>query len=140
MTDIPVKNQVNKIVGELNGFNMDGWGEVVNGPSTFECTAGLLRQGRSVIMGWTDEQMSHFDILFTYNPVIRGNIQGGLNEAELAPYIFVSIMRLGAFAFKVKRTPALSPDYIAEKLGLAYGNATSRKLATLVNGVIRELI
>ena len=37
-------------------MNVDDYGEIVNGPYTYKGIAGRLKEGESVIIGWTDEK------------------------------------------------------------------------------------
>lgn len=113
-------------------MNYDEYGEVINGASTFVTIADQLREFEHLMIGWTDEAGTHFDILFANGSEFEGaNHQGGIRPNDL----FISIMRLGAFGFK--RDVELHPDYVAEKLGC--GGITAKKLSELINGVIAEL-
>ena len=47
-------------------MNVDDYGEIVNGPYTYKGIAGRLKEGESVIIGWTDEKYTHLDLLFNY--------------------------------------------------------------------------
>ena len=113
----------------------DDYGEVVNGEDTYSDIAGTLRaMGRPVLVGWTDEKGTHYDILFTLSVSFAGtNIQGGIRSEDL----FVSIMRKGAFAFEID-FKEIHPSYYAEKLAID-SRVTAEKLAELINNV-RELL
>lgn len=110
----------------------DPYREVVNGEGTYRAIAEHLRQEESVLVGWTDGQMTHLDILFSVNPVAYGsNIQGGVRPRDL----FVSVMRWGSFGFELN-TDDTHPGYIDEKLGnRASFGPTAEPLAELINGV-----
>lgn len=117
-------------------MNYDTYGEVINGEDTYRNIAQYLKLGQPVLIGWTDEQSTHFDILFTLGAkVIGANIQGGVRGTDL----FISIMRLGAFGFEIEHT-ATSGGYYAEKLSSYIGTTTSEKLAELFNGVKSYLL
>lgn len=116
----------------------DEFGEVINAPETYKGIAEELKDN-AVLVGWTDEMSTHFDILFTLNALPYGtNIQGGIRPRR---DLFVSIMRWGAFAFEVADRD-LHPGYLDEKLSVRgpMGQATSGKLAELINGVKKELL
>ena len=115
-------------------MNKDEYGEIVNGYDTVIEISKRLKEGQSVIIGWTDEKYTHLDLLFNYNSYKEGILQRGLRGSEL----FVSIIGLGAFGFDVKDRE-IYKGYILEKLNIR-GEPTTSKLAELVNGVIKELI
>lgn len=116
-------------------MKVDEYGEVINGQATYDEIVANLVLGRSIMIGWTDEQMSHFDILFSFRAGRYGSqIQGGLRpETDL----LVSIMRVGAFGFEVNASE-LHPGYVGEKLFMS--GTTCEKLTELINGVKKELI
>lgn len=108
--------------------------EITNSEETYEDIADILKEHGSMLIGWTDEIYTHYDILFLYKTRFYGtNIQGGIKSGDL----FVSIMRKGAFAFKVNDNKK-SSGYIAEKLNLS-NNETTEKLTELINGVMKEI-
>lgn len=113
-------------------LNYDEYGEVINGELTYAAIAQHLIHG-SAIIGWNDEEFTHYDILFTLMPFKAGMLQGGLHQGR---NLFVSIMRVGAFGFDIAR-PDTHPSYYAEKLGL--DSTTAGKVADLINGIKREL-
>lgn len=121
--------------------NFDAWQEVVNGSETYAVIASELADHQCCIVGWTDCQSTHLDVLFTLSPNQFGSVQGGIRGAG---YLFVTIIRCGAFAFKVGRTKPLHSSYIAEKLGIPdhdphQPNVTLKALTELINGVLEEL-
>lgn len=120
-------------------FKLDDWNEVVNGEDTYQEIASQIAAGITPIIGWSDGQGTHFDILFVKGGVDCPNpahLQGGIRPSDL----FVSIMRMGAFGFEVNDLEK-HPGYIEEKL--ARGNhlgATAKPLADLINGVILKML
>ena len=116
-------------------MNQDTYGEILNGEETYKEIAGLLLKNKSILVGWTDQKGSHFDILFVLNPEFFGtNIQGGLRQDDL----FVGVMRRGIFGFIIKDEDT-HYGYIGEKLNMR-SNITTEKLAELINGVKKELV
>ena len=116
---------------------VDAYGEITNSDETYSAIAYGLDVHGSVIVGWTDGDGTHYDILFAAFPEQFGTLQGGMRGSS---DLFVSIMRKGAFGFKCDREKS-HPSYIAEKLGLAEYSASSTvaKLADLINGVRRAV-
>lgn len=113
--------------------NIDEYGEVINGELTYRWVSLYLRQHQSVLIGWTDEVGTNFDILFSCSPRVSGSIQGGLSRHEL----FISIMRIGAYGFNVNGGQ-IHQMYISEKLNIPEV-PTLYKLTELINGVIAYL-
>lgn len=114
-------------------MNKTEYNEIINGTETYKEIANKLKQDIPVIIGWTDEEYTHLDILFTYQ-VYReyGNyLQRGLMPTDL----FVSIFNCGAFGFEVDREKSVG--YISEKLGV--DGETAEKLTELINEIINEL-
>jgi len=116
--------------------NYDAYGEVINGQETYDAVASALNSGLSILLGWTDNQSTHYDILFTLNAVSCGtNIQGGIRPTR---DLFVSIMRKGSFAFNIANTDT-DASYYAEKLYID-STETSKALAELINGIKQSLV
>lgn len=115
-------------------MNIDDYGEIINGPYTYKGIANRLKEGESVIIGWTDEEYTHLDLLFNFKTYKEGMLQRGLRGNEL----FVSIIGLSAFGFDVKDRE-IHEGYISQKLNI-HGEPTVSKLAELINGIIRGLI
>lgn len=117
-------------------MTFDEYNEVTLSEETCIAIADRLNEGKAVMIGWTDEESSHFDILFTFTADKYGPVQGGIS-----PYsdLFVSIMRKGAFAFAVGKESDSSPAYYAEKLFFNEAGSTVQKLAQLINGVRQKL-
>lgn len=115
-------------------MNKDEYGEIINGAETYLEIADKLKRREAVVIGWTDELDTHYDILFT-NGAYKQNgnlLQRGLKGNEL----FVSIMGKGAFGFDSNTLK--ERGYIAEKLNLGISE-TTQKLTDLINGIIAEL-
>ena len=111
----------------------DGFGEIINDYDTFKSIGHDLKDKTSVIIGWTDDGGTHYDILFTYRAKSYGILQGGVS----GDYLFVSIMRKGAFGFDVVAEDTTA-EYYGEKLFVS-GIETQKKLADLINGVKKQL-
>lgn len=112
----------------------DDYGEVINGPETYKDIATELQGGHSVLIGWTDQASTHYDVLFTRGALKYGTIQGGLQRGDL----FVSVMRIGAFGFEVHAGPSLHPSYVSEKLFI-HNLVTATALTELIEGVKGQL-
>lgn len=113
-------------------MNKNEYGEVINGIDTYREIAKYIFSGESVGIGWTDEDCTHFDIIFTLGIEKYGLFQGGIKCNDL----FVSIIRWSSYGFKADAIK--SETYIQEKLMLN-DNITGKKVAELVNGVIEYL-
>lgn len=114
----------------------DNYDEIINGQETYRTIAAKLLQGDSVLIGWTDEEFTHMDILFTLSAYVpyKNTIQGGLRANDL----FISIMRVGSFGFDTHNTKHY--NYYAEKLKYEKEPEYFKvKLAELFNGVIEYL-
>jgi hypothetical protein len=109
----------------------DEWREVINAPETYREIAENVREFGASCVGWTDDRrVTHYDVLFAVGP-IHGTLQGIHRLAQRDRHLlFVSVFRLGAFAFEIEDIP-LHPSYISEKLNIS----APEDLATLINGV-----
>lgn len=114
-------------------FNKNEYDEIINGEGTYKVIAGNLKQGLSVFIGWTDNIYTHYDILFTYKALGTGGYQQGLRTSDL----FVSIMSIGSFGFKIDDMK--SAGYIAEKIFHGRLDKSVVALTELINGVLNEL-
>lgn len=115
-------------------MDYDIYGEVINGERTYEWIANDLKEGLCVLIGWTDQNSTHFDILLKRGVQKYGtNIQGGIKGSDL----FISIMRRGAFGFEPDHLTT-SGGYYDEKLGGGMGD-TREALAELINGIKSKL-
>lgn len=122
---------IDRYTNELMKY--DKYGEVINHPDTYEAIANNLKAYCNTLVGWTDGNMTHFDVLFTVNVEGYGNFQGGVRAKDL----FVSVMRRGAFGFEKEKIDTHA-GYYDEKLGGGMGS-TSEALAELINGVKKLL-
>ena len=113
-------------------MNKDDYNEIINGIKTYKAIAEKLLKARSVIIGWTDEDMTHYDILFTYGAYkeMDNLLQRGLHGREL----FVSIIGKGSFGFNVDSYDK-EAGYVGQKLNVT-GKETNEKLAELINEII----
>lgn len=109
----------------------DVYGDVVNSSDTYKWVAIEVQRKASLIIGWTDQQGTHYDILFALPRFIENNrLQGGLSGLEL----FVSVVRVGCFGFEIKENADTHKNYYEEKIGLG-----SDEAAELINNVRSEL-
>ena len=115
----------------------DDYDEVTNSPETYNEIAQCVRM-TPVIVGWTDEDGSHYDLLFAYRPGQFGNIGHGIPTVIIS--LFVGVIGVGCFAFSAEHHDT-HPSYYAEKLGLTEieNSSTMVKLAELINGVRKAL-
>ena len=118
-------------------MNKDEYGEIINGESTFRTIANDLLNGNSVIIGWTDEEYDHRDILFTLKPKKYGTLQRGLNFNS---HLYISIMNFSCMGLLIEWKTNNKKDngYIMEKLRLN-DNSCDNKICELINGVIEYL-
>jgi hypothetical protein len=115
----------------------DSYGEVINSLTTYVVVTETLKRDGSVLIGWTDGEYTHLDVLFVLRPHKFGNIQRGLQHTHRL--LFVSVIGFGTFGFDVfDRNGDLFPSYVGEKLGLGE-NVTTEALTTLINEVIERL-
>lgn len=113
-------------------MNKNGYGEIINGKSTYKMIADLLSIGETIGIGWTDELDTHLDIIFKLGLDAKsGDFQRGIKPN----YLFVSIVDHTCYGFM----PDTIKDgtYIQEKLNM--NNDCGDKLAELINGIIGEL-
>ena len=117
-------------------MNKDKWGEIINGKETFTKIADDLVKRGSCIIGWTDQEYDHRDILFTYMPKQHGNLQRGLRWC----YLYVSIMSMSSMGFliEINTDNRKENSYLKEKLNL-HDSSCDDKICDLINGVIEEL-
>ena len=106
----------------------DNYGEVINDKITYEYIVYILNSGGNILIGWTDENASHYDILFSLIERSFGTIHGGVKVKDLS----VSVMCRGAFSFSLDNDK-LSGAYITDKLGV---QGSEKEFEELVNGVI----
>ena len=118
-------------------MNKDKYGEIINGNETYSVIADKLINGKSVIIGWTDEGCDHRDILFTLRPQKYGTLQRGLNFSS---HLYISIMDFSCMGFLIESDTdnIKHPSYIKEKLRLN-DNSCDDKICELINGVIEYI-
>ena len=114
-------------------MNIDIYGEIINGEDTYREIAKNLMKGESVGIGWTDEDSTHFDIIFTLGIKKYGLFQRGIKANDL----FVSIIDWSSYGFRTDDVKL--GGYIQEKLRLSNYDITGEKVKELVNGVIECL-
>ena len=114
-------------------MNVDEYGEIINGENTYREIAKNLMEGESVGIGWTDENSTHFDIIFTLGIAKYGLFQRGIKANDL----FVSIIGWSSYGFKTDDIKL--GGYIQEKLRLSDYDITGEKVKELINGVIECL-
>ena len=117
-------------------MNFDEYEEIINGEETYKNIAReLLEYGRCII-GWTDEEYDHRDILFTYKPHKHGNLQRGLRWT----YLYIGIIDFSCMGFLIESNTdnRKHNTYIMEKLRLS-DNHCDNKICDLINGVIHEI-
>jgi len=118
-------------------MNMDIYGEVINGEDTYYTIAKNLLDTGKCIIGWTDQEYDHRDIMFVYKPTyLGGTLQRGLRPY----YLYVSIMSFSCMGFLIEKNTDNRKDngYIMEKLQL-HNNHCDRAICDLINGVIEQL-
>lgn len=113
-------------------MNYDLYGEVINGESTYKRIAKELKEGLSVGIAWSDEDFTHYDIIFNLSLNVKaGYFQRGLKQ----DYLYISIIDYTSYGFSPYEEK--HPEYIKEKIRLT--NISGDKIAELINGIIREL-
>lgn len=118
-------------------MNIDEYNEVINGEKTFAEIAKCLINDGKCIIGWTDEQCDHRDILFTFEPKHLGGV---LQRGLIWCYLYVSIMDFSSMGFLIEddNNNVKSNEYIKEKLRL-HDNHCDEAICDLINGVISQL-
>lgn len=80
-------------------MNYNEYEEVINGEKTYKKIAKELNNDKCVLIGYSDEKFTHYDILFKYAVEKYGQVQRGLKVF----YLYMSIIGLGAFAFRTDK-------------------------------------
>lgn len=114
-------------------YNKNLYDEVINGNETYKAIATNIKKGVSTFISWTDNDSTHYDVLFTYGCVGSGGYQRGLRVTDL----FISVMSIGSFGFKIDDMK--SAGYIAEKIFHGRLDKSVVALTELINGVLNEL-
>ena len=117
-------------------MTMDEYEQVINSEETYKKIAETLLDTGKCIIGWTDQQYDHRDILFTFQPKQYGYLQRGLRWC----YLYISIIDCSCMGFLIEdRTNNYKhPSYIMEKLRLN-DNPCDNKICDLINGVIKYI-
>lgn len=114
-------------------MNMDSYGEIIFGDNTCKEIAKILKDGKNVLIGFTDEEYEHRDIFFSYMTTEKvGYVQRGIKSNSL----FVGIIPDKFYGFRTDTEKA--KGYIEEKLNISYEPMLT-KLTDLINGVIKCL-
>lgn len=112
-------------------MNCDEFGEIINGNKTYKTVAEDLKNGHAVLIGWTDKEFTHYDVLLQYTAKFYGtNIQRGMKPY----YLYVSVLGIAATGFEINSEKSIG--YVQEKLNMT---SDCTKLAELINGIIRGL-
>lgn len=114
-------------------INENEYKEAINGKDTYKVIARDLLNGSNVFIAWTDNEFTHYDILFTYKAVGNRGFQGGLRPSDL----FISVMGIGSFGFKIDTYKSVG--YIAEKIFRGRIDSSVSALTELINGVLKEM-
>lgn len=113
-------------------MNNNEYGEIINGERTYQTIASRLLNGDTVGIGWTDEDFTHFDIIFKLGLDCKcGDFQRGIRQF----YLFVGIIDHTFYGFSTDSTK--KGCYIQEKLRM--NNSCGDKVAELINGIIECL-
>lgn len=118
-------------------MNFDKYNEVINGEHTYNTIAKTLLDTGKCIIGWTDQDYDHRDILFTYKPKhLGGELQRGMRWC----YLYISIIDHTSMGLLIESNTdnTKHETYLMEKLRLS-DNSCDKKICELVNGVIREI-
>ena len=114
-------------------MNTNNYDEVIYGEDTCKEIASILKEGKNVLIGFTDEECEHRDIFFSYlNTKKVGYIQRGIDEFDL----FVGIVPDKFYGFRVDTIKA--KGYIEEKLNISYEPMLT-KLTDLINEICKEI-
>ena len=122
-------------------LNRDTYDEVINGPDTYREIAYYLYdngsdESKSILIGWTDGDVDHRDILFTYRVQHTGNHQRGMRWC----HFFVGIVDCTCYGFTIELCTdnRKGVSYLMEKLRLR-DNHCDKAICELVDGIIHEL-
>lgn len=117
------------------GIPLDEYGLALIRPETGVGIADMLHDCYGVLIGLTDEEGTHMDLLFMWSPESVGYNQQGFRDG----YLFVTFFGFGGFGFQVGTESDVT--YICEKLGYSRYDrtTTAQKIASLINNVRMEL-
>lgn len=112
-------------------MRVDGDQVVINAPGSYsEIAETIMSERHCMCIAWTDGDGTQLDILFAYDALGYGPLQGGAVGGPST--LFVAIMRMGAFGFAMNGME-IYPSYVSEKLNV--GGSTALMLSHLLNGV-----
>lgn len=112
------------------------YGVVTNSLRTYTAAAERIRGQGYVLMGWTDNAMSHMDVLLAIAEPFSS--VGPLNRIDNHTLrLLVGVAGRGMFGFAIRADNFVHHVYLAEKLGFG-PSATTEALAELVNGIIAD--
>ena len=114
-------------------MNLTEYFEVINGDKTYQKIAELLKMGEAVMIGWTDNKYTHYDIMFKWQTIGEGGYQRGIKNSDL----MVGIVSLGLFGFKIDGPKHYT--YIGEKLFHGATDDSVQAVTELINGIIEYL-
>lgn len=114
-------------------YDMDDYGCIINGPGTYATAARDLWR-HPVVLNWTNDRSTLYNILLALNPVRFGQ-PGGLIDAS-PEKLWVGIAGRGCFGFNPSGYCA--PPYAAEKLGIPLVDAEG--VAELITGIRGKLL
>lgn len=113
-------------------FTQDEYGVVHNSSDTYLAAAAELWGRGRVLIGWTDEAMTHMDVLLS----VASDSVGPLNRMDMrVPKLLIGVAAYGMFGFRIRSDDPIHHAYLGEKLGLR-PSPTTEALADLVNGVM----
>ena len=118
----------------MQKIKLDEYGEFLACPENIESVVDKLLATGSVLIGWSDGEATHYDVLLNYivdfYPENRVSFQRGIHYNDL----FVSVIGRGAFGFDIEEDCYLSPYYFEEKM-----NIDSPELAAFISDVITNI-
>jgi len=114
-------------------MNVDKYNEIIYGTKTCKEIAKVLKTGKNVLIGFTDEEYEHRDIFLSYGIIEKfGYIQRGITSDDL----FVGIIPDKFYGFRIDTKK--HKGYIQEKLNINYEPMLT-KITNLINGICNEL-
>lgn len=118
-------------------MNFTEFKEVKNGEKTYKGIADILvNECGRVLIGWTDEEFDHRDILFVFRTDKVGSLQSGRTFNDL--FIGIASLNCEMFRFRNNEDNRKADGYLKEKLRL-HDNHCDDAICTLINGVIHEM-
>lgn len=117
-------------------YTQDEYGVVSNSPGTYAAAAKELQNTGAVSLGWTDNEMSHLDVLLVLAPWQVGPKNRMDNTSSK---MFIGVAGHGMFGFRTRADDPIHPAYLAQKLGIPPSSVTADRLADLFNGVMAAL-